>query len=102
MSPVQGFQETAGDCVSGVDLVVLQVVPNVSLLRRERIGLVEAMPPGVAGEAAEPSDYGVGSLVRDRCADTHVQLDEVHLVSFVDAELGKVKAIGQFWTKAVS
>ena len=51
-------------------------MPEVSLLRGEWLGLVQAMPPGVAGEAAESSDYGVGGLVRDRRPDADVQLKE--------------------------
>ena len=52
------------------------------------------MPSGVAGQAAEASDYGVGGLVRDCRAYTHVQLDKVHLVPLVDAELRQGKGHG--------
>ena len=73
--------------MSGVDCVISEVGPNVSLLWGKRLGLVEAMPSGVAGEAAEASDYGVGGLVRDCRAYTRVELDEVHLVPLVDEKL---------------
>ena len=104
MGPVQCFQEAAGDGVSGVDCVISEVGPNVSLLWGKRLGPVEAMPSGVAGEAAEASDYGVGGLVRDCRAYTRVALSwmkSIWCLSLMQS-CAKVKAIGQFWTKAVS